>query len=115
MKSPPKSEPVLPYLIAWLALILLLGISVGIAFLHLGRAAPIVQFAIAATQAALIFVLFMRLRGRPALKWIFAGAGFFWLLLLYGLSTADYATRAGFPTVPQNAAAKLGTGGISPR
>lgn len=112
MNAERKREPALPYLIAWLALILLLGISIGIAFLHLGRAAPIAQFAIAATQAALIFILFMRLRGRPSLKWIFAGAGFFWLLLLYGLSTADYATRAGFPTQPQN---PVGTGATNPR
>ena len=115
MNAEREREPVLPYLVAWLALVLLLGVSIAIAFLHLGRAAPIVQFAIAATQAALIFILFMRLRGRPSLKWIFAGAGFFWLLLLYGISTADYATRTGFPSSPQNAAEALGTGGTSPR
>ena len=55
--------------------------------------APIIQFGIAATQAAIIFVLFMRLKGPPSLKWIFAGGGFFWLLFLYGLSMTDYATR----------------------
>jgi hypothetical protein len=42
-------------------------------------------------------VLFMRLRGPPSLKWLFAGAGFFWLLFLYGLSMTDYATRHGWP------------------
>jgi hypothetical protein len=39
-------------------------------------------------------------KGRPSLKWIFAGAGFFWLLLFYGLSVIDDATRSGFPTQP---------------
>ena len=58
---------------------------------------PIVQFGIAATQAAIVFVLFMRLKGPPSLKWLFAGAGFFWLLFLYGLSMTDYATRRGWP------------------
>ena len=54
------------------------------------------QFGIAATQAAIVFILFMRLKGPPSLKWVFAGAGFFWLLFLYGLSTTDYATRRGW-------------------
>jgi len=57
-----------------------------------------VNFGIAATQAVIIFVMFMRLRGRPSLKWAFAAAGFFWLLFLFGLSAVDYATRTGFPS-----------------
>ena len=88
------------YAIGWLALLLLLGLSLGSAFLQLGSLGPAVQFAIAATQAAIVLILFMRLKGRPSLKWIFAGAGFFWLLLLYGLSLTDYAIRTGFPTQP---------------
>jgi hypothetical protein len=45
------------------------------------------------SQAAIIFILFMRLKGPPSSRWIFAGGGFFWLLFLYGLSMTDYATR----------------------
>jgi hypothetical protein len=41
--------------------------------------------------------VFMRLREPPAIKWVFAGAGFFWLLFLFGLGVIDYLTRAGFP------------------
>ena len=98
MKSGAKHEPALLYVIAWLVLILLTGISVGTVFLPLGTYDPIIQFGIAATQAALVFILFMRLKGPPSLKWLFAGAGFFWLLFLYGLSTTDYATRQGWPS-----------------
>lgn len=87
----------LTYVIAWLALLLLTGLSLLSAYLGLGVYAPIIEFGIAATQAAIIFVLFMRLKGRPALKWLFAGAGFFWLLFLYGISMTDYATRRGWP------------------
>jgi cytochrome c oxidase subunit 4 len=64
----------------------------GIGILH-----PIVNFGIAFTQAAIVFILFMQLRGRPSLKWVFAGAGFFWLLVLFGISAADYFTRQGYP------------------
>ncbi|HEY3911555.1 MAG TPA: cytochrome C oxidase subunit IV family protein [Stellaceae bacterium] len=85
------------FIIAWLVLLLLTGISLLSSYLHLGTFAPVVEFGIAATQAAIIFVLFMRLKGPPSLNWLFAGAGFFWLLLLYGISMTDYATRRGWP------------------
>ena len=98
MKSGAKHEPALLYVIAWLVLVLLTGVSLWTAFLGLGINAPVVQFGIAATQASIIFVLFMRLKGPPSLKWIFAGSGFFWLLFLYGLSMTDYATRHGWPS-----------------
>jgi cytochrome c oxidase subunit IV len=91
-------EPWQPYVIAWAVLLLLLGLSVGSAYLNIGLFHPIVNFGIAATQAALVFILFMKLRGQPSLKWVFAGAGFFWLLFLFGLSAADYFTRQGFPS-----------------
>jgi caa(3)-type oxidase subunit IV len=92
-----QSGGALTFAIAWLVLLLLTGLSILSAFLGLAAWAPVVQFGIAATQAAIVFVLFMRLRGPPSLKWLFAGAGFFWLLFLYGLSMTDYATRHGWP------------------
>jgi cytochrome c oxidase subunit 4 len=98
MNTSAKHEPALLYVIAWLVLVLLTAVNIGTAFLGLGLYGPVVQFAIAATQAAIIFILFMRLKGPPSLKWIFAGAGFFWLLFLYGLSATDYATRQGWPS-----------------
>ncbi len=96
MKLPPQ-EPWLPYVIAWAVLLLLLGLSVLSAYSSIGPFHAVVNFGIAITQAALVFVLFMKLRGRPSLKWVFACAGFFWLMVLFGLSAADYFTRQGFP------------------
>jgi caa(3)-type oxidase subunit IV len=58
---------------------------------------PIIQFGIAAIQTAIVFILFMRLKGAPSLKWVLAVTGFFWLLFLYGLSMTDYADRRGWP------------------
>jgi cytochrome c oxidase subunit IV len=97
MNAAAKGSSALPYAVAWLVLLLLTGLSLLSAYLGLGVYAPIVEFGVAATQAAIVFILFMRLRGRPSLKWLFAGAGFFWLLYLYGLSMTDYATRRGWP------------------
>jgi caa(3)-type oxidase subunit IV len=95
MKRSAEHDPALLFVVAWLALIALTGISIWTAFLGLGVYAPIIEFGIAATQASILFVLFMRLKGPPSLKWVFAGSGFFWLLFLYGLSFTDYATRRG--------------------
>jgi caa(3)-type oxidase subunit IV len=89
MNSSVKQAATLLYVIARLILLLFTGLSLLSTYLHLGVYSPVVQFGIAGTQAAVVFVLFMRLRGPPSLKWIFAGAGFFWLLFLYGLSTTD--------------------------
>ena len=93
-----KEAKSLPFIIAWLVLLILAGLSGFSAFRRLDVWAPIVEFGVAACQALIVFLLFMRLKGPPSLKWVFAGAGFFWLLFLYGLSMTDYATRRGWPT-----------------
>ena len=97
-KETTAAEPVLPYLIGWVVLLVLLGLSVWSAYLPIGAFHPVVNFGIAFTQTAIVFIIFMRLRGRPSLKWVFAGAGFFWLMFLFALSSVDYATRNGFPS-----------------
>jgi cytochrome c oxidase subunit 4 len=86
-----------PFVIAWCVMLVLAGVSIWTAFLAMGIWAPVVQFGIAAMQAALLFILFMRLKGGPSLKWVFAVSGFFWLLFLYGLSMTDYSNRNGWP------------------
>jgi cytochrome c oxidase subunit IV len=93
----PRRASALPFVIAWLVLLLLAGVSVLTAFLRMGIWAPVAQFSIAALQTIILFVLFMRLKGPPSLKWVFAVSGFFWLLFLYGLSMTDYADRQGWP------------------
>lgn len=93
----PKRARPLPFVIAWAVMIVLAGMSLWTAFLGLGRWAPVLQFGIAAIQTAILFILFMRLKGPPSLKWVFAVTGFFWLSFLYGLSMTDYANRRGWP------------------
>ena len=85
------------YLVAWLVLLVLLGLGVVSAYLPIGPLHPLVNFGIAATQVAIVFTVFMRLLGPPRIKWVFAGAGFFWLLFLFSLGVIDYLTRTGFP------------------
>jgi len=84
----------LPYLLAWLVLLVLLGLSVLTAYLPLGAFHPLANFTIAIVQAAIVFTIFMRLREPPAIKRVFAGAGFFWLIFMFGLGAIDYLTRS---------------------
>lgn len=97
----PRRAKSLPFVIAWVVMLVMAAASIGTAFLKIGIWAPIAQFVIAVMQVAILFVLFMRLKGPPSLKWVFAAAGFFWLLFLYGLSSTDYASRAGWPATQQ--------------
>jgi cytochrome c oxidase subunit IV len=89
----------LPFIVAWAVLLLLGAVSFASAFAGLGVWAPMIQFSVAAIQAATVFILFMRLKGAPSLKWIFAASGFCWLLFLYALTMTDYADRQGWPPV----------------
>jgi cytochrome c oxidase subunit 4 len=83
--------------LAWIGLVLLLCLTLGMAFVPLGKGNIAVALAIGAAKALIVVFVFMELaRGHP-LKLIFAGAGLFWLAILFGLSFTDYATRTGFP------------------
>lgn len=89
----------LPFVIAWGVMMLLGGVNVWIAFLPIGFWQPVIQFSLAAIQTAILFVLFMRLKGPPSLKWVLAVTGFLWLSFLFGLSMTDYTNRQGWPQI----------------
>ena len=48
---------------------------------------------IAAAKALLVLLLFMELKASNALVRAFAAAGFFWLLIMIALTSADYTHR----------------------
>lgn len=91
MKSLPRRA-----LIVWLGLLLLLAGNTVLAFVGLGAFAPLAHVGIAAAMAALVLVVFMELDRGASLFWVFAGAGFFWLTILFALTAADYLTRYNF-------------------
>ena len=88
LSGPPRS-----FLYAWAALLALLAANLAIAFVTLGAANPIVALAIAAVQAIIVALVLMRLLEAAPLSRVFAVVGLFWLLILFGLSGVDYATR----------------------
>jgi cytochrome c oxidase subunit 4 len=75
-------------LAAYLALLLLLALTVGSSFLDLGGFNPAVNIAIAAAKAAVIAILFMQLTQRGPLPQLAAGAVVLWLGILYWLTLA---------------------------
>lgn len=85
-------------LIAWLVLLALLGVSWGSAYLSLGSAHAFLPLGIAVLQALIIALVFMQLGRGARVKWLFAGVGFYWLMIMIALSATDYLTRSGFPS-----------------
>lgn len=77
----------------WAALMGLLALTTGLAFVPLGTANLFVSLTIALTKALLVLLLFMELKQSKGLVRAFAGAGFFWLLIMIGLTGADYIHR----------------------
>jgi cytochrome c oxidase subunit IV len=93
-------KPLLHLALAWIGLVLLLALTLGMAYIPLGRGNIAVALAIGIAKAVIVLLVFMKLARSPPLTWIFAGAGLFWLALLFGPTFPDYATRTGFPPQP---------------
>jgi cytochrome c oxidase subunit 4 len=81
------------YVKTFVALLILLAITVAAAFLHVGHWSIVIAMTIACTKAFLILYLFMHLREEIGLIRLFAGVGFVWLGMMLFIFIADYATR----------------------
>jgi cytochrome c oxidase subunit 4 len=81
------------YGIVYVALLLLLVLTVGAAQHDLGRWNFAVAGSIAGVKAFLIVLYFMHVRGGTALVKLVIAAALLWLLILFALSLADYWTR----------------------
>jgi cytochrome c oxidase subunit IV len=81
------------YYIVFAGLMVLLAATIGVAYIHLGRLNVFAALTIAFIKAWLIVLYFMHVRYSSRLLWIFAGAGFLWLGILFALSFADFFTR----------------------
>jgi len=81
------------YFIIYLALLLLLGLTVAVAYLHLGVWIVLLAVTIATVKAILVMLYFMHLRRSSRLIWLFAGLGFGWLGIMIVLTMSDYLSR----------------------
>ena len=97
MSSPAPSQnhvvPVKTYAMIFVALMVLLGVTVGAAFLDLGRLNLPTAMVIAVIKAVLIIVFFMHVKYASRLTWVFAAAGFFWLAIMLIFTMTDYTSR----------------------
>jgi cytochrome c oxidase subunit IV len=85
--------PKILYYAIFMALLVGTGLTVGVAFLDLGFFNNVVMLAIACTKALLVILFFMHVRWSSRLTWVVAGAGFFWLLILFSITMTDYLSR----------------------
>ena len=85
--------PLRVYIGVFVALIALVALTVGVAFLDLGPFGVPIALTIASVKALLILLYFMHVRYSSHVSWIYAGAGFFWLLVLIVLTLSDYLSR----------------------
>ena len=85
--------PLKTYVTVFVILIGLTLLTTGVAFIDLGPFNTVVALVIAFCKMLLVMFFFMHLRQSGGLIRIVLLAGFFWLALLIGLTTADYRTR----------------------
>ena len=102
-----KSEPVVPvrvYVLGFLALLVLTAVTTAVAFFDLGGGTNnAIALTIAVCKALLVILYFMHVRYSDKLTWVFAAAGFFWLLILIGGTMDDVLTRPSLPPSTESA------------
>jgi cytochrome c oxidase subunit 4 len=86
------------YLIVFAALMILLVITVAVAFfVHAGDLNLIIALVIATVKAALVVLFFMHVKYASRLTKIFVVAALLWLAILFTLTFADYVSRGWQP------------------
>ena len=81
------------YVLVFVTLICLTLITVDVAFYNFGFLNIYIAMTIATCKALVVVLYFMHVRYSPKLTWIFAGAGIFWLIIMFALMVSDYLTR----------------------
>jgi cytochrome c oxidase subunit 4 len=88
------------YVQIFAVLLALLVVTVAAAYLDLGFLSVVVAITIAVVKAVLVVLYFMHVRYSSRLTWVFAGAAFFWLVILLALAMSDYLSRDWLPPAP---------------
>ena len=81
------------YLAVFAALLVLLGVTVWISVVDLGRWNVFIAMGIAAVKAALVVLYFMQAKRGTWIIQVYAGAAVVWLLIATTITFADYLTR----------------------
>ena len=89
--------PIRTYILIFLALMVGTALTVGVAFIDLGRMNTVVALAIAICKMLLVILFFMHVRHSSQLTKIVVASGFLWLVILISISISDYLTRSWIP------------------
>ena len=87
------------YLTIFGSLMVLTGVTVGVAFINLGPLNFPVALSIAILKATLVILFFMHVMYSSRLTKLIIGTGFFFLGILFVLTLTDYLSR-GWLTAP---------------
>lgn len=85
--------PVGTYVNVFVALLVLTGLTYVVATFDFGLLNTPIALAVAILKASLVVVYFMGVRYNTPLTKVVAVSGFFWLLIMFGLTLNDYLTR----------------------
>jgi len=77
----------------FLALLTGTALTVAAAFVDMGALNNVVMLTLACVKALLVILFFMHVRWSSRLTWVVVASGFFWLLILFGLTMTDYLSR----------------------
>ena len=89
--------PVKTYALIFASLLILTGVTTGVAYIDLGPFNTVVALAIAVCKMLLVILLFMHVKYMPGLTKIVVVAGFFWLAILITFTLSDELSRRWTP------------------
>ena len=85
--------PIRTYAAVFAILMVCTALTVGIAFIDLGRLNVVAALAIAVFKATLVVLFFMHVKYSTRLTWAVVVGSVFWLAILIVLTMGDYLTR----------------------
>ena len=81
------------YYAVFAALIVGTLLTYAVARVDMGALNNVVMLTIALTKALLVILFFMHVRWGTRLTWLVVASGFFWLLIMFSITMADFLTR----------------------
>ena len=93
----PRAHHIVPtriYYTIFATLMILTAITVGVAYIDLGRMNVVAAIAIACFKAAIVVLYFMHVKYSTRLIKLTVIAGLYWMGILFALTLGDYLTRA---------------------
>ena len=85
------------YLAIFGTLMVMTAITVAVAYVNLGEFNKVVALGIASFKATLVILYFMHVKYSSRLTKLVVVSGFFFLIIMLGLTMTDYASREWVP------------------